>query len=483
MATNGTCNGFHSEKNIESSGSDVKPGSCVLLTGGTGFIGSHAVVEVVNAGYDAVVVDNLCNSNQDSIERVEKITGKTVPFYQVDILDSAGLREVFTRTDANDNIDGVKSHEPEETSVASVTSGTTGTTGSSVKPGSCVLLTGGAGFIGSHTVIEVINAGYRAVVVDNLCNSNRESIQRIERITGSTIPFYEVDILDTAGLRGVFARHQFSAVMHFAGYKAVGESYEKPFEYYMNNLQGTLSLLQVMKEFGVYNIVFSSSCTVYGAQQFLPADESHPTGNCNCPYGRTKYFIEQILYDICNTDKHWNAVLLRYFNPVGAHPSGLIGEDPLGVPNNLMPFISQVAVGRREKLRVFGNDYDTPDGTCVRDYIHVVDLACGHVAALKQIAADCNIKAYNLGTGVGYSVLEVLKAFEAASGKEIPYEIVSRRRGDVATIYGKPALAEKELEWKATRGLKEMCEDTWKWQSLNPAGYLTSENSELSKSQ
>jgi len=263
--------------------------------------------------------------------------------------------------------------------------------------------------------------------------------------------------------------------MHFAGLKAVGESFEKPFEYYMNNVQGTLSLLQVMNDFGVFNIIFSSSCTIYGPGLYLPLDELHPTGHCNSPYGRTKYFIEQILADICAVDKHWNAVLLRYFNPVGAHPSGLIGEDPLGVPNNLMPFIAQVAIGRREKLHIFGNDYDTPDGTCVRDYIHVVDLARGHVAALKAIAADCNFKTYNIGTGIGCSVLEMVKAFEAASGRKVPYEVVSRRRGDVEAMYGDASLAEREIHWKAEKGLKEMCEDTWRWQSQNPAGFLKTE--------
>lgn len=344
--------------------------------------------------------------------------------------------------------------------------------GSIITPGSCILITGGTGFIGSHAAVEVLNAGYNAIIVDNLCNSNRDTIRRIEKITGKTVPFYQVDILDTESLRNVFNRHKISVVMHFAGLKAVGESYDKPFDYYMNNVQGTLFLLQVMNEFNVFNIVFSSSCTVYGPSRFLPLDETHPTGTCNSPYGRTKYFIEQILIDLCATDKRWNAVLLRYFNPVGAHPSGLIGEDPLGVPNNLMPFIAQVAVGRRDKLRVFGDDYDTPDGTCVRDYIHVVDLARGHVAALKAFSDECNLKAYNLGAGVGYSVMEMIRTFEEASGRKIPFEVVSRRRGDVATLYGDASLALKELHWKAEKTLKDMCDDTWRFQSLNPKGLV-----------
>jgi len=343
--------------------------------------------------------------------------------------------------------------------------------GSTGVPSNCVLVTGGAGYIGSHTVIEIIKAGYSAVVVDNLCNSSFESITRVEKIAGQKIPFYKVDLLNNAALRDVFAKHNFSAVMHFAGLKAVGESCQKPLKYYKNNIEGTVSLLEVMKEFNVHNIIFSSSATVYGNPQRLPLDEVHPVGACTNAYGRTKYFIEEIIRDLCAAETTWNAVLLRYFNPVGAHKSGLIGEDPQGPPNNLMPYVAQVAIGRRPVLTVYGNDYDTPDGTGVRDYIHVVDLALGHVAALKAIAANCHCKAYNLGTGNGYSVLDMVKAFEAASGKKVTYEISARRPGDVATVYADATLAEKELGWKAYMGLEEMCEDLWRWQSINPNGF------------
>jgi UDP-glucose 4-epimerase len=274
-------------------------------------------------------------------------------------------------------------------------------------------------------------------------------------------------------LRNVFRKHKFHHVIHFAGLKAVGESCQKPLLYYQNNLIGTMNLLEVMKEFGVFNIVFSSSATVYGEPSYLPLDEKHPVGGCTNPYGKTKYFIEEIMSDITKAEDDWNVVLLRYFNPVGSHKSGLIGEDPQGPPNNLMPYVAQVAVGRREKLSVFGDDYKTPDGTGVRDYIHVVDLALGHVAALKKLKENCGCKVYNLGTGVGYSVLDMVKAFEKASGRPIPYQIVGRRAGDVASVYAATELAAEELGWKAARGLEEMCEDLWRWQSMNPKGYTT----------
>lgn len=291
-------------------------------------------------------------------------------------------------------------------------------------------------------------------------------------MTGHNIPFYKVDLMDTDALREVFKKHAFKAVMHFAGLKAVGESCEKPLSYYRNNIDGTVSLLEVMLEFGVYNIVFSSSATVYGIPQHLPVNEEHPAGACTNPYGRTKFFIEQIILDLCDSDERWNGILLRYFNPVGAHKSGRIGEDPQGPPNNLMPYVAQVAVGRRPHLNVYGNDYDTADGTGVRDYIHVVDLALGHVAALKMLLKEnCHCKVYNLGTGVGYSVFEMIKAFEAASSRKVPYEVVGRRQGDIDTLYADPALALRELNWKANKGLKEMCEDLWRWQSLNPTGF------------
>lgn len=334
-----------------------------------------------------------------------------------------------------------------------------------------ILITGGAGYIGSHTTVEVLKAGYSAVVVDNLVNSSEESIRRVEEITGRKVVFYNLDLLDKAGLQDVFKKHSFSAVMHFAGLKAVGESCQKPLLYYKNNIEGTISLLEVMKEFGVHNIVFSSSATVYGHPQFVPADETHPVGACTNAYGRTKYFIEQILTDLCSASQEWNVVLLRYFNPVGAHKSGRIGEDPQGPPNNLMPYVAQVAIGRREFLSIYGNDYDTPDGTGVRDYIHVVDLALGHVASLKKLEENCGCKVYNLGTGCGYSVLDMVKAFEKASGKKVPYKFVGRRSGDVATLYANSDLALKELGWKAEKKLDEMCEDLWRWQSMNPVGF------------
>ncbi|XP_013392984.1 UDP-glucose 4-epimerase-like isoform X8 [Lingula anatina] len=333
----------------------------------------------------------------------------------------------------------------------------------------CVLVTGGAGYIGSHAVVELINSGYDAVIVDNLSNAYRESINRVEEITGSSIPFYELDILDKEELSNVFEKHEITHVMHFAGSKAIGESCQVPLMYYNNNLLGAIALFNVMKKYQVKNLVFSSSAAVYGVPQYLPIDEKHPTGGCTSPYGRTKLFIEEMIKDICHSDK-WNAVLLRYFNPIGAHISGKIGEDPSGHPNNLMPYISQVSVGRRSELSIFGNDYDTPDGTALRDYIHVVDLAKGHVKALKKLEENCGLKYYNLGIGRSYSVLEIVKEYEKASGRQVPYKIVSRRVGDVPILYSDPALAEAELDWKAVKDLKAMCEDTWRWQSLNPHG-------------
>ncbi|CAB3996828.1 UDP-glucose 4-epimerase [Paramuricea clavata] len=321
-----------------------------------------------------------------------------------------------------------------------------------------ILITGGAGYIGSHTVVEVVNAGYNVVIIDNLCNSSEESVRRIKSITGKDVIFYKVDLLDKSSLEGVFEKHTFCAVMHFAGLKAVGESVSIPLKYYNNNIQGTIHLLECMEKHGVKNIVFSSSATVYGDPQYLPLDEKHPVGGCTNPYGKTKYFIEEILRDVVIAQKGWNVISLRYFNPIGAHKSGNIGEDPQGIPNNLMPYITQVAVGRRTHLNVFGNDYNTTDGTGVRDYIHVVDLALGHVAALKYMMQDnCGFKVYNLGTGRGQSVLEMVKAVEKSSGKKIAYKITERRAGDVATCYADPTLAEKELGWKTERSLDEMC--------------------------
>ena len=334
-----------------------------------------------------------------------------------------------------------------------------------------ILVTGGAGYIGSHTCIELIKAGYEVVVVDNLYNSSKESLKRVEAIVGQEIKFYEADIRDAAAMKNVFDNEKIDAVIHFAGLKAVGESVAKPITYYDNNINGTLVLCNAMKEAGVKNIIFSSSATVYGDPAFIPITEECPKGQCTNPYGWTKSMLEQILTDIHTSDPEWNVVLLRYFNPVGAHESGTIGEDPKGIPNNLMPYITQVAVGKRECLGVFGNDYDTHDGTGVRDYIHVVDLADGHVKALKKIEEKAGVCVYNLGTGNGYSVLDMVKAFSKACGHEIKYEIKDRRPGDIATCYADPAKAKAELGWEAKRGLDEMCEDSWRWQSNNPNGY------------
>ncbi|MBR3724350.1 MAG: UDP-glucose 4-epimerase GalE [Bacteroidales bacterium] len=335
-----------------------------------------------------------------------------------------------------------------------------------------ILVTGGAGFIGSHTLIELYQAGHTAVVVDNLSNSNPESLRRVERIIGvDSIPFYRVDIRDREGLEGVFASHRFDACIHFAGLKAVGESVEKPWEYYENNIGGTLTLVDAMRRHGCKNIIFSSSATVYGDPAEIPITEQCPKGQCTNPYGWTKSMLEQVLTDIQKADPQWNVVLLRYFNPVGAHPSGQIGENPNGIPNNLMPYITQVAVGKRTELGVFGNDYPTPDGTGVRDYIHVVDLARGHVSALQALERGCGLDIYNLGTGHGYSVLDMVRAFEKVNGVRVPYSIKPRRAGDIATCYSNPAKALKELGWKALYGIDEMVRDSWNWQRQNPDGY------------
>ena len=334
-----------------------------------------------------------------------------------------------------------------------------------------ILVTGGAGFIGSHTLIELVEAGHAPVVVDNLSNSSPKAIERVEKIVGTTIPFYNVDIRDREGLEKVFAENTFDCCIHFAGLKAVGESVQKPWEYYENNIGGTLVLVDVMRKHGCKNIIFSSSATVYGAPETMPITEDCPKGTVTNPYGWTKYMLEQVLSDIQKADPEWNVVLLRYFNPIGAHKSGTIGEDPNGIPNNLMPYITQVAVGKLPQLGVFGNDYPTHDGTGVRDYIHVVDLAKGHVCALQAIAKKCGLGIYNLGTGQGYSVLDLVKAFEAATGVKVPYVIKPRRSGDVAECWSDPSKAAKELGWKAQYGVQEMCEDAWRWQKNNPNGY------------
>lgn len=336
-----------------------------------------------------------------------------------------------------------------------------------------ILVAGGAGFIGSHTCVELLDAGYDVVVVDNLYNASPEALKRVEKITGKTVTFYEADILDREALNKIFDAHDIEAVIHFAGYKAVGESVQKPIEYYHNNMTGTLVLCDVMRNHGVKNIVFSSSATVYGDPAQIPITESCPKGQPTNPYGWTKSMLEQVLTDIHTSDPEWNVILLRYFNPIGAHKSGLIGEDPKGIPNNLVPYVAQVAVGKREALGVFGNDYDTPDGTGVRDYIHVVDLAAGHVKAIEKLRQNPGVEIYNLGTGNGYSVLQVVAAFEKACGHAIPYEIKPRREGDIATCYCDPEKAKNDLGWVAKYGIDEMCEDSWRWQSTNPDGYAT----------
>lgn len=333
-----------------------------------------------------------------------------------------------------------------------------------------ILVTGGAGYIGSHTCVELLNAGHQVTVIDNLSNSKQESLNRVQKITGKTLRFHQLDLLDHHGLNQLFLDNHFDTVIHFAGLKAVGESVKKPLAYYENNIIGSINLLMSMIAGSTKNIVFSSSATVYGEPHKVPITEDFPLSAAN-PYGRTKLIIEQVLTDLYISDPSWNIAILRYFNPVGAHPSGLIGEDPQGIPNNLMPHISQVAVGKLEKLSVFGNDYPTPDGTGVRDYIHVVDLALGHLAAMEKLDQKPGLVIYNLGTGQGYSVLELVRAFEKASGKPIPYQITSRRPGDIASCFADPSKAKRELSWTTQKNLTEICVDTWHWQSQNPDGY------------
>lgn len=334
-----------------------------------------------------------------------------------------------------------------------------------------VLVTGGAGYIGSHTCVELMNAGIDVVIVDNFYNCKKSSLDRIKALVGRDFPYYECDIRDREGLDKIFKTEKIDSVIHFAGLKAVGESVQKPLEYFDNNITGTLVLLDVMRKNGCKKIVFSSSATVYGTKNISPLTEDMEIGGVTNPYGRTKYMIECILQDLYVSDKDWSICLLRYFNPIGAHKSGTMGEAPNGIPNNLMPYITQVAIGKRDHLSVFGNDYDTPDGTCVRDYIHVVDLALGHVKAVQKVEGEKGVFIYNLGTGKGYSVLDVVNAFKKASGIDIKYEIVARRAGDLAVCYSDPSKAYKELGWKAERDIEEMCEDSWRWQKQNPNGY------------
>ena len=334
-----------------------------------------------------------------------------------------------------------------------------------------VLVTGGAGYIGSHTCVELLESGYGVVVVDNLCNSNPKALDRVQELTGKSLKFYEGDVRDEALMTKIFAENEIGCVIHFAGLKAVGESVAQPWRYYDNNLNSTLVLTKVMEKAGVKKLIFSSSATVYTATNEMPLREDSITGGCTNPYGWTKYMTEQILSGICHADESWSVCLLRYFNPIGAHISGRIGEDPRGIPNNLMPYITQVAVGRREKLSVFGNDYNTHDGTGVRDYIHVVDLAKGHVAAVKYTAENKGCEVFNLGTGTGYSVLDMVKAFVSANGVELPYVIAPRRPGDIDTCYANPAKSAEKLGWKAEKNLEDMCRDSWRWQSTNPNGY------------
>ena len=332
-----------------------------------------------------------------------------------------------------------------------------------------ILVTGGAGYIGTHTEVELLNRGYNVIAFDNMVNSCEESIKRVEKITGKKIRFYNADMRDAAAMEKIFSENKIDSVIHFAGLKAVGESVRKPLEYYDNNIYGTLVLLETMKKFGVKKIVFSSSATVYGTPERLPLDEDCALSTTN-PYGSTKLMLENIMKDLYTADNSWDIILLRYFNPVGAHESGLIGEDPKGIPNNLTPYIAQVASGKLKEINVFGNDYDTPDGTGVRDYIHVVDLALGHVKAIEKIN-EAGVHIYNLGTGKGYSVLDVIKAFEKACGKKLPYKICPRRPGDIAACYAKVDKAKRELDWVAERGIDEMCASLWKWQTMNPDGY------------
>lgn len=333
-----------------------------------------------------------------------------------------------------------------------------------------ILVTGGAGYIGSHTCVQLLEAGYEVTVVDNLCNSSAESLRRVEAITGKTVKFYEKDLLDKEALDRIFDENRFDAVIHFAGLKAVGESVAIPLRYYQNNLISTLNLCEVMAKHGVKKLVFSSSATVYGKPATVPITEDFPL-SCTNPYGRTKLMIEEILRDLYVSDEEWDIAILRYFNPVGAHESGTIGEDPKDIPNNLMPYVAQTAVGKREYVHVFGNDYDTPDGTGVRDYIHVVDLADGHLCALKKIENHVGVVTYNLGTGHGYSVLDMIAAFGKACGKDVPYQIEARRPGDIDACYANPAKAKEELGFVAKKTLEDMCRDTWKWQTQNPNGF------------
>ena len=334
-----------------------------------------------------------------------------------------------------------------------------------------ILVTGGAGYIGSHTCVELLNSGYEVVVMDNLYNASAKALDRVQQITGKTLTFYEADMLDQPAMDKIFEAEKPDAVIHFAGYKAVGESVVKPIEYYHNNMTGTLLLCDTMRKHGVKNIIFSSSATVYGDSLEIPITEECPKQSPTNPYGQTKTMLEQVLMDIHRADPEWNVTLLRYFNPIGAHKSGLIGEDPKGIPNNLLPYVAQVAIGKLKCVGVFGNDYDTPDGTGVRDYIHVVDLARGHVKAIEKFKENKGVLIYNLGTGNGYSVLQVIEAFGKACGKKIPYEIKPRRAGDIATCYCDPSKAKRELGWEAEYGIDEMCADSWKWQTQNPNGY------------
>ena len=333
-----------------------------------------------------------------------------------------------------------------------------------------ILVTGGAGYIGSHTCVELLNAGYDIVVLDNLCNSSEKCLDAVRKLTGKSFPFYKVDLLDYDSTEKVFEENEIDSVIHFAGLKAVGESTQIPIRYYHNNITGTLNLVDIMQKHNVYNIVFSSSATVYGMPKTVPITEDFPLSTTN-PYGSTKLMIENILTDIFKANDKWSVTLLRYFNPIGAHKSGIMGEDPKGIPNNLLPYVAQVAVGKLEKVHVFGNDYPTSDGTGVRDYIHVVDLALGHLKAIEKRTGISGVHIYNLGTGNGYSVLDIIHAFEKACGKTLPYQIDSRRPGDIAECYANAAKAEKELDWKAERGLAEMCEDSWRWQSTHPNGF------------
>ena len=336
-----------------------------------------------------------------------------------------------------------------------------------------ILVTGGAGYIGSHTCVELQNAGYDVVVLDNLSNASEKSLDRVEALTGKKVTFYKGDILDRDILNKIFAEQKIDSCIHFAGLKAVGESVAKPWEYYNNNIAGTLTLVDVMRQNGCKNIIFSSSATVYGDPAEIPITENCPKGQCTNPYGWTKSMMEQIMTDVQKANPDMNVILLRYFNPIGAHKSGMIGEDPKGIPNNLLPYVAQVAIGKLECLGVFGDDYDTPDGTGVRDYIHVVDLAVGHVKALKKLEEKPEVRVYNLGTGHGYSVLDVVHAFEKACGHEVKYQIKPRRAGDIAMCYCDPTKAKEELGWEAQYGIEEMCQDSWRWQSQNPDGYAT----------